>query len=100
MMRNMSLDESIALIRSVEMAYEEKVELEIQEDEDEALLHDDEKCSVCIQHARNVVLAPCGHKCICTGCLERLQSTATSRAYRSKCPMCRAPFTMGVKVFE
>jgi hypothetical protein len=100
MMRNMSLDESVELIRLVEMAYEERVELEILEEEAEALLTDEEKCSVCIQRAKDVVLAPCGHKCVCSECLNRLQSKVTPRAYRNKCPICRARFTMGVKVFE
>lgn len=99
-MRNLSLDEGLEMIRAMELVYEEQINMQCESDEAEAQLSDDEKCCVCLQRARDTVLAPCGHKCVCDPCVIKLQGKDTPIAYRRKCPICRAPFTIGVKVFE
>ncbi|XP_072490887.1 E3 ubiquitin-protein ligase NEURL3 isoform X1 [Notamacropus eugenii] len=44
---------------------------------------DDEECSVCLYHAKNTWLLPCGHTILCHCCANRIfRDTA-------KCPMCR-----------
>ena len=100
MMRNLSLDECVEMIRALELVYEEQVELQCEEEEEEALLQEHEKCSVCLQRAKDTVLAPCGHKCVCGPCALILQDGKTSKIVRNKCPVCRAKFTTSVKVFE
>ena len=100
MMRNLSLDESLEMIRALELIYEEKVDLQIEEEEAEAQLREDEKCSICLQRAKDSVLTPCGHKCVCSPCALVLQDEGTSRRVRNKCPICRSKFATAVKVFE
>lgn len=39
----------------------------------------EEECCVCLMAVELLILAPCGHKCICAGCCTRVQ----------KCPLCR-----------
>ena len=53
-----------------------QIELRIYEDEEEA------ECLICMDAAKDVVLVPCGHYCLCAPCAQRLDG---------KCPMCRAP---------
>ena len=49
------------------------------------------ECSACLEGADLVVLAPCGHRCVCGGCAGRCGG---------KCPLCRAPIAAHVtKVF-
>ncbi|XP_043837017.1 E3 ubiquitin-protein ligase NEURL3-like [Dromiciops gliroides] len=44
---------------------------------------DEEECCVCLHHAKNTWLLPCGHTILCYCCAKRLfRDTA-------KCPMCR-----------
>ena len=100
MMRNLSLDESLEMIRALELLHEDKVNLQCEEEEAEALLREDEKCRVCLQRAKDSVLAPCGHKCVCSPCAIILQDKGTPRGVRNKCPICRARFTTAVKVYE
>lgn len=38
-----------------------------------------EECSICLDGADLLVLAPCGHKCVCAAC----------RALIQQCPICR-----------
>ena len=100
MMRNMSLDGCVEMIRALEFVYEEQVDLQCEEEEAEAQLREDEKCSVCLQRFKDTVLAPCGHKCVCNPCALILSDRTTSRKIRNKCPICRKKFTTSVKVFE
>jgi len=53
----------------------------------------DDGCVVCLAAASTVVLAPCGHKCVCTECAARLQGLL--------CPLCRAPVqSLVAAIFE
>ncbi|HIE69218.1 MAG TPA: hypothetical protein EYP98_03145, partial [Planctomycetes bacterium] len=45
------------------------------------------ECSVCLERVDLVVLAPCGHRCVCGGCMARCGG---------KCPLCRAPIAAHV----
>ena len=36
------------------------------------------ECSICMSMPADVILAPCGHRCICSGCLHKLDT----------CPVC------------
>eukprot|EP00483_Globobulimina_turgida_P011685 UN11707 len=38
------------------------------------------ECVVCLDHERSYICTPCGHFCICEGCVE---------AISNKCPICR-----------
>lgn len=53
------------------------------------------KCVVCWGAAPAVVvlaLAPCGHRCVCAGCVPQLPGR--------QCPVCRAAFTDAIRVFD
>jgi hypothetical protein len=52
-------------------------------DEDE-MVADDHLCVVCLEHARDEVLVPCGHMVLCHGCCAKIMSSDTN-----ECPMCR-----------
>jgi hypothetical protein len=45
---------------------------------------EDSLCVVCMDAQTDVVFAPCGHFCCCSGC---------GRAIGNKCPICRANIT-------
>jgi hypothetical protein len=49
-------------------------------------------CVSCIAAPKDTVLAPCGHKCVCSPCAAKLRPQL--------CPICRAPIASAVKVFE
>ncbi|KAF4655988.1 ATP-dependent RNA helicase dhx8 [Perkinsus chesapeaki] len=53
-------------------------------------LTDESLCVVCQSELRTVVLMPCRHMCVCTGCSERLGS---------ECPLCRDHIKERLKVF-
>ncbi|GAU94832.1 hypothetical protein RvY_06542 [Ramazzottius varieornatus] len=44
------------------------------------------ECVVCISEARDTLILPCRHLCLCSACAENLRYQA------SNCPICRAPF--------
>ena len=44
------------------------------------------ECVVCISEARDTLILPCRHLCLCSACAENL------RYQSSNCPICRAPF--------
>jgi hypothetical protein len=54
-----------------------------------------EYCSVCYEDGTSVILAPCGHKCVCASCFTKIM-TATGR-----CPVCRRAILANVeRVFQ
>jgi len=50
-------------------------------------------CVICMSDERSVACVPCGHKCLCEGC-------GTHAVAKYKCPMCREPIMMFMRVFE
>lgn len=44
-------------------------------------VNDDQRCVVCVQNPKEVIILPCGHVCLCEDC--SLQIT-------NNCPVCRA----------
>jgi hypothetical protein len=57
---------------------------------------DNARCVVCWEMASVVALAPCGHVCLCAGCLPRL---ARERP-EFLCPTCRVPVASVVRVYQ
>lgn len=55
----------------------EKIEMRIFEDPDDA------ECCTCMDANKNIVLAPCGHYCLCNTCANALVI----------CPICRSRIT-------
>jgi len=50
-----------------------------------------ETCSICLDDVPNVILAPCGHKCVCASCCRHID----------KCPLCRqAVTTIVARVYQ
>lgn len=46
-------------------------------------------CAVCLEPSADRVAVPCGHQCVCEGCLVKV----------SACPVCRQPVDCFLKVF-
>mmetsp|Transcript_16018 Transcript_16018/g.45625 ORF Transcript_16018/g.45625 Transcript_16018/m.45625 type:complete len:143 (-) Transcript_16018:1690-2118(-) len=44
-------------------------------------------CVVCQEEPNVIIMMPCRHKCLCTGCFENLKKTHTGR--KMPCPICR-----------
>jgi len=59
----------------------------IQNDDD---LHDD-TCVICLTQLRTHAFIPCGHKCVCKDCSDKLKD--------KKCPICRVKSSSVIKVF-
>jgi len=47
---------------------------------------DSTECVICMSDARDTMVLPCRHLCLCNPCAEVLRFQA------NKCPICRAPF--------
>jgi len=56
-------------------------------------LPDDKLCVVCLEYARNTLIAPCGHVCVCFECADTIKTS------RQPCPMCRGPIEMVYRVY-
>ncbi|XP_018323118.1 uncharacterized protein LOC108735599 [Agrilus planipennis] len=52
------------------------------------------KCSVCLDHPRNIVLLPCRHVCLCSNCDSQI-----SQSRVRVCPICRTKVGSSMKVF-
>jgi len=77
----------------VTKALEERVEAT------EARLADDQKCSVCLEHAKSHIFTGCGHFCVCGGCVRRIRGSRGSGVdVKRTCPICREASAV-VKVF-
>ena len=50
------------------------------------------ECSICLNNPFQVVLIPCGHICLCTGCLKQLR-------LNKKCPVCRSNFEKHINIY-
>jgi hypothetical protein len=57
---------------------------------------DNARCVVCWTNASCVALAPCGHVCLCAGCVPRL---AEQQQGRETCPTCRNGVEGVMRVF-
>ena len=54
-------------------------------------------CIICLTNNQEIILSPCGHKCICENCYYKLKN----KNKISECPVCRHPIESIVrKVFE
>ncbi len=53
-------------------------------------------CVVCLEQARSHVLLPCGHKCLCTTCVETVLGTGADAV----CPLCRSHIQSAQRVFD
>lgn len=53
-----------------------------------------QRCVICLDAAKTHLIHPCGHKCICEGCV-----TSVRRELR-KCPVCRRYVLHIIRVFE
>jgi hypothetical protein len=59
------------------------------------------RCVVCWEMASCVALAPCGHVCLCAGCVPRLvEQQLAQRQPALACPTCRHPVASVVRVFQ
>ncbi|XP_064648900.1 uncharacterized protein LOC135501077 [Lineus longissimus] len=58
---------------------------------------DRRRCVVCQDQAKNVLLLPCRHMCMCGPCAQTI--TRTALIYRRICPLCRAPIEAIMSVF-
>lgn len=50
------------------------------------------ECVICMTEARDTIVLPCRHMCLCRGCAEVL------RYQTNKCPICRSTFTALLKI--
>jgi hypothetical protein len=50
-------------------------------------------CVFCMSYEKSIACVPCGHKCLCEAC-------GAHEVVGDKCPMCREPIAMFMRVFE
>jgi hypothetical protein len=55
---------------------------------------EDRACVVCLDAKARSALIPCGHKCLCIGCTQKLCSGTDT------CPKCRAPIDSAIVIYE
>lgn len=59
----------------------------------EKIFQDDEPdCVICMTEEKSVVIAPCGHYCLCNSC------ALTVKRVQNKCPICRSSMEKIVKI--
>jgi hypothetical protein len=51
-------------------------------------------CVVCMDAAKDHIIVPCGHQCVCARCAEQLTKTRSPM-----CPVCREPIIQTMRVF-
>jgi len=51
------------------------------------------QCIICIDAPKAVALVPCGHKCVCEACAERIK-------VGDLCPVCRSMVQMKFRVYD
>ena len=69
----------------------------INEQKDEKKLKKKRLCIVCLTNNQEIILSPCGHKCVCENCYYKLKH----KNQISVCPICKHPIeSMVRKVFE
>lgn len=50
------------------------------EEKKDIVVFDANECVICMEKATEVIFVPCGHKCACRGCSDKL---------KKECPLCR-----------
>ena len=76
--------------RSVSMNHDVRVaKFETRQNNDD--LPDDDTCAICLTQLRTHAFIPCGHKCVCKDCSDKLKD--------KKCPICRVKASAVIKVF-
>lgn len=55
---------------------------------------DEQFCVICLERERTHALIPCGHRCLCAQCCERLEAAASAN-----CPLCTAPVMQGLRIY-
>jgi hypothetical protein len=68
----------------IKMYTEKKNDIDIDDD-------DSTICVICMDNEREIALTPCGHRCLCPGCAERLE--------KPRCPICQAEVVSKIKIF-
>lgn len=68
----------------------EALQLRLREQEERML------CVVCLERTRSHVLLPCGHKCLCSSCVDTVLGTGADAV----CPLCRTPIQKAQRVFD
>eukprot|EP01060_Flectonema_neradi_P006368 TRINITY_DN1429_c0_g1_i1.p1 TRINITY_DN1429_c0_g1~~TRINITY_DN1429_c0_g1_i1.p1 ORF type:complete len:171 (+),score=29.15 TRINITY_DN1429_c0_g1_i1:97-609(+) len=48
-------------------------------------IEEDDACVICLTEAKDTLVMPCRHRCLCQGCASDLRNQT------NKCPMCRTP---------
>jgi hypothetical protein len=70
---------------------------------DEAPDEGEDACIVCLSMRRVIAMVPCGHVCMCAGCLERFLAERGGAGRESsgaiRCPTCRAAVQTVVRVW-
>lgn len=54
---------------------------------------DSHLCSVCLDEEKSHCFVPCGHLCVCSGCVGAVEGSSR------KCPICCAEILMAIKVW-
>lgn len=54
--------------------------------QDDEIEDNSSECVICMSDARDTLILPCRHLCLCNGCADSLRYQANN------CPICRAPF--------
>ncbi len=55
------------------------------DDATQAAMDDDALCLICLTESRGVMMLPCRHVCLCSGCAQEMRGHAAF-----KCPVCRS----------
>lgn len=54
-------------------------------------------CVICLEHPKEYSCIPCGHKCLCKTCQEKVLGSSTDN---KKCPICRVEIIMICQIYE
>lgn len=57
----------------------------------------DQPCCVCLDQPKTTAIIPCGHRCVCLLCGERLRVRPV--ASQRRCPVCREPIADLITIF-
>lgn len=62
--------------------------------EDVKAKYDEQRCVICLESSRTILLQPCNHLCLCIGCSKEQLEIG-----ESSCPVCREVVENFVKIF-
>ena len=65
----------------------------INEEINKKNIPDNLKCPICITNIKTHIIIPCGHKCICGDCSDKILTT-------KMCPICRSDIATIIKVYD